>query len=176
MKLKQMFMPLTGLALISLASPIYAGDNGEQYTRTFTVNAVGFLDPMPVFAEVPTMGVVRLTACHTSPSYGMWINVVSFDDAQPFFVVGTVTGSDLPAGVNPGGVVSDQSAGALQSGGGTLLIAKDGDPTFGTAGHWEWSLWREDGDNTPGAHVSIDGWNDPTSGKCYFRATVLQND
>ncbi len=173
MKLKQLFIPLSGLALISLASPSYASD-GQQYTRTFTVDAVGFLDPMPVFAEVPTMGVVRLTACHTSPSYGMWINVVSFDDAQPFFVVGTVTGSDLPAGVNPGGVVSDQSAGALQSGAGTLLIARGGND--GTAGHWEWSLWREDGDNTPGAHVSIDGWNDPSSGECHFRATVLQND
>jgi hypothetical protein len=27
MKLKQLFIPLTGLALISLASPSYAGDN-----------------------------------------------------------------------------------------------------------------------------------------------------
>jgi hypothetical protein len=31
MKLKQMFMPLTGLALISLASPSYAGDKGPGW-------------------------------------------------------------------------------------------------------------------------------------------------
>jgi hypothetical protein len=54
------------------------------------------------------------------------------------------------------------------------LIANGGN-FFGTAGHWEWSLWREDRDNFTGVHVSIDGWND-TSGKCRFSATVLQND
>jgi hypothetical protein len=101
------------------------------------------------------MGVVELLGCFNEPPYSMRTLLLSFEDAQPFFGVGTVTGSDLPAGVNPGGVVSDQTAGTFQSGG----SANGGDSptaaTVGTTGHWEWSLWREEGDNIPGAHVSI---------------------
>jgi hypothetical protein len=172
MKRPLLSMALLGLALSALASLSYASDR-QQYTRTLTANAVGFLNPTPVFVEVPTMGVVELVACFNSPPHSMWVRLRSFDDAQPFFGVGTVTGSDLPGGVNPGGVLSDQSAGMFQSGGGTVLIANlNGDASLGAAGHWAWSLWREDGDNVAGAHVSIDGWNDPSSGKCRFSATV----
>ncbi|MGH8523519.1 MAG: hypothetical protein ACREA0_31425 [bacterium] len=168
----------TGLALISLASPsdALAATKTKQYTRTFTVDAVGFLDPRPVVVNVPTMGVVELLGCFGPPQYSMRTRLLSFDDSQPFFGVGTVTGSDLPSGVNPAGVVSDQTAGTFQGGGGSPLIANNGDSLFGTAGHWEWSLWRNNGDNKRGAHVSIDGWNNPVSGKCHFRATVVQND
>jgi hypothetical protein len=166
-------MALLGLTLSALTSLSYANDR-QQYTRTLTANAVGFLDPRPVFVEVPTMGVVELVACFNSPPHSMWVRLLSFENAQPFFGVGTVTGSDLPAGVNPVGVISDQSAGMFQSGGGTVLIANlNGDASsLGAAGHWEWSLWRADGDDVAGAHVSIDGWNDPSSGKCRFSATV----
>jgi len=161
------------LALFTTAPPASA----QQYTRTFTVDAIGHLNPWPVVVEVPTMGVVELIACFNSPSHSMWVRLRSFDDAQPFFGVGTVTGSDLPGGVNPSGVVSDQVAGTFQSGGGTLLIANlHGAALHGTAGHWEWSLWREDGDDLPGAHVSIDGWNDPDSGQCRFSATVFAHE
>ena len=176
MKRHLLYMPLIGFVLIALASLSYASDR-ELYTRTFTVDAVGFLDPEPVVVEVPTMGVVELVACFNAPSHSMWVRLRSFEDAQPFFGVGTVTGSDLPGGVNPGGVVSDQTAGTLQSGGGTVLIANlAGAAQQGTAGHWEWSLWREDGDDVAGAHVSIDGWNDPSSGQCRFSATVFGSD
>jgi hypothetical protein len=166
-------MALLGLTLSALASLSYANDR-QQYTRTLTANAVGFLDPRPVFVEVPTMGVVELVACFNAPSHSMWVRLLSFENAQPFFGVGTVTGSDLPAGVNPVGVISDQSAGMFQSGGGTVLIANlnGAASALGAAGHWEWSLWRADGDDVAGAHVSIDGWNDPSSGKCRFSATV----
>jgi hypothetical protein len=157
MKRPLLSIALLGLALSALASLSYASDR-QQYTRTLTANAVGFLNPTPVFVEVPTMGVVELVACFNSPPHSMWVRLRSFDDAQPFFGVGTVTGSDLPGGVNPGGVLSDQSAGMFQSGGGTVLIANlNGDASLGAAGHWAWSLWREDGDNVAGAHVSIDG-------------------
>lgn len=175
MKLKQMLIPLSGLALISLASPSYAGDNGEQYTRTFTVDASADFFSI-VVAEVPTMGVVELIACFNAqdPKRSMRTRLRSFEDAQPFFGVGTVTGSVLPVAVNPAGVETNQTAGTFQTGSGSPLIANGGD--LGTGGHWEYSLWREDGDNTPGAHVSIDGFNDTLNGQCHFRATVLQND
>ncbi|MGH2674522.1 MAG: hypothetical protein ACRDH1_03785 [Actinomycetota bacterium] len=150
---------------------------GEQYTRTFTVDGVGFLpDPKPVIAEVPTMGVVEVLGCFGAPNYSIRTRLLSFDDAQPFFGVGTVTGSDLPSGVNPAGVVSDQTAGPFGSGGGSPLIANGG--SVGTAGHFEWSLWRGTGDDVPGAHVSIDGYNDAgVTGpiQCHITATVYQN-
>jgi len=173
MKRPLLSLAFLGLALSALASLSSASDR-QQYTRTLTADAVGFLDPRPVFVEVPTMGVVELVACFNSPSHSMWVRLLSFDDAQPFFGVGTVTGSDLPGGVNPSGVISDQSAGMFQSGSGTVLIAHlTGDASLGgAAGHWVWSLWREDGDDVAGAHVSIDGWNDQNSGKCRFSATV----
>jgi hypothetical protein len=183
MKLNNMLIPLAGLTLISLANPSNAFAGTRQFTRNFSVNAVGFLDPRPVVVSVPTMGVVELLGCFGAPAYSMRTRLLSFDDAQPFFGTGTVIGSDVPQGVNPSGVVTDQTAGVFQSGGGSPLIAhlnvvsdRDTAATTGTAGHWEWSLWRKDGDNKRGAHVSIDGWNNPTTGKCHFSATVLQND
>jgi len=144
----------TGLALISLASPSNALAATKRYTRNFTVDAVGFLNPGPVVVNVPTMGVVELLGCFGPPQFSIRTRLLSFEDAQPFFGVGAVTGSDLPSGVNPAGVVSDQTAGTFQSGGGSPLIVNDGDSLFGTSGHWEWSLWRANGDNKRGAHVS----------------------
>jgi len=151
---------------------------GEVYTRSFTVDAVGFLpDPKPVIAEVPTMGVVELLGCFGAAPYSIRTRLLSYDDAPEFYGVGTVTGSDLPSGVNPAGVVSDQTAGTFGGGGGSPLIANGGG--VGTAGHWEWSLWREDGDDVQGAQVSIDGWNNAGlvgPAQCRVHATVLQND
>lgn len=151
---------------------------GELYTRSLTVDEVGFLpDPKPVIAEVPTMGVVELLGCFGGPNYSIRTRLLASDDAQPFFGVGTVTGSELPSGVNPAGVVTDQGAGSFSSGGGEPLIANGGG--LGTAGHWEYSLWRGTGDDVQGAHVSVDGWNTAGFGgaphQCHVSATVLQN-
>jgi hypothetical protein len=166
-----------GAVTANKSSGLVEGE-GEVYTRSFTVDAVGFLpDPKPVIAEVPTMGVVELLGCFGGPSYSIRTRLLSFDDAPEFYGVGTVTGSDLPSGVNPAGVLSDQTAGTFGSGGGSPLIANGGG--VGTAGHWEWSLWREDGDDVQGAQVSIDGWNNAGiagPAQCRFHATVVQND
>ena len=113
----------TGLALISLASSSNALAATKRYTRTFTVDAVGFLNPRPVVVNVPTMGVIELLGCFGPPEYSIRTRALSFDDAQPYFYAGTVTGSDPPSGVNPAGVVSDQTAGSLSGGGGNPLIA-----------------------------------------------------
>jgi hypothetical protein len=141
---------------------------GEIYTRTFTVDAVGFLpQPMP-FVEVPTMGKVELLGCFGTNPYSIRVRLLSNDDAQPFVGVGTMTGSEPPAGFGPA-PVNDQTAGSFSSGGGEPLIAEGG-TTFGTVGHWEYGLWRGSGDNISGAHVSIDGFNDKS--KCYVSAEV----
>jgi hypothetical protein len=141
---------------------------GEIYTRTFTVDAVGFLpQPMP-FVEVPTMGRVELLGCFGSNPYSIRVRLLSNDDAQPFVGLGTVEGSEPPAGFGPDPVV-DQTGAFFSSGGGEPLIAAGG-PTFGTVGHWEYALWRGSGDNISGAHVSVDGFNDKT--QCHISAEV----
>jgi len=141
---------------------------GEIYTRTFTVDAVGFLpQPLP-FVQVPGMGQVELLGCFGTNPYSIRVRVLSNDDSQPFFAVGTVEGSEPPAGFGPAPVV-DQTAGSFSAGGGEPLIAAGGN-TFGTVGHWEYSLWRGSGDNIAGAHVSVDGFNDKT--QCHVTAEV----
>jgi hypothetical protein len=123
------------------------------------------------------MGVVELLGCFGPPNYSIRTRLLSFDDAPEFFGVGTVTGGPLPSGVAPD-ATSDQTAGTFGGGGGSPLIAS-GTGGIGTAGHWEWSLWREDGDDVQGAQVSIDGWNNAGIGgpvQCRFNSTVIQND
>jgi hypothetical protein len=141
---------------------------GEIYTRTFTVDAVGFLPQPPAFVEVPTMGRIELLGCFGTNPYSIRVRILSNDDSQPFVGVGTVEGSEPPTGVGPAPVV-DQVAGMFSSGGGSPLIAEGGN-TFGTVGHWEASIWRGAGDNISGAHVSVDGFNDKT--QCHVSAEV----
>ncbi len=64
---------------------------------------------------------------------------------------------------------ADQTAATLTAGGGEPLIAAGG-ATFGTAGHWDFSLWRGSGDNISGAHLSIDGFNNKS--ECFVTAEV----
>lgn len=148
--------------------------DGEQSMTSVTVDAVGFLpDPKPVLASVPTMGVVELLGCFGAPNYSIRVRLLSFDDAEPFLGVGTVTYSELPAGVGPP-ATSDQDAGLFALGGGSPLIAS-APGGLGTGGHWDYSLSRGTGADTVGAHVSVDGYNDHGIGgpvRCSVTATV----
>jgi hypothetical protein len=148
--------------------------DGEQFMTSVTVDGVGFLpDPKPVLAEVPTMGVVELLGCFGAPNYSIRVRLLSFDDAEPFLGVGTVTFSELPAGVGPP-ANSDQDAGLFSLGGGSPLIAQASEG-LGTGGHWDYSLSRGTGGDTVGAHVSVDGFNNHDIGgpvQCHVTATV----
>lgn len=147
---------------------------GEVYTRTLTADQVGFLPTPVTIAEVPTMGVVELIGCFGAPNYSIRLRLLSDDASQPFFGVATVTGSEPPVGVGPA-PVTDQTAGSFSGGGGEPQIASGG--TQGTVGHWEYSLWRDSGDDVAGTHVSADGYNDPAAGgKCHVTSTVLLQD
>jgi len=148
--------------------------DGEQFMTSVTVDAVGFLpDPAPVLAAVPTMGKIELIACFGPPNYSIRVRLLSFDDSQPFFGAGTVTFSELPAGVGPA-AISDQDAGFFSAGGGSPLIAQ-ATGGLGTGGHWEYSLSRGSGADTVGAQVSVDGINNHGIGgpvQCTVTATT----
>lgn len=147
--------------------------DGAQSMTSVTVDSVGFLpDPKPVLADVPTMGVVELLGCFGAPNYSIRVRLLSDDDSEPFLGVGTVTFSELPAGVGPA-ATSDQDAGMFSAGGGSPLIAT-GPGGTGTGGHWDYTLSRGTGADTVGAHVSVDGYNDHggATGKCHVTATV----
>jgi hypothetical protein len=148
--------------------------DGEQFMTSVTVDGIGFLpDPKPVLAEVPTMGKVELIACFGAPNYSIRVRLLSNDDAQPFFGAGTVTYSELPAGVGPP-ATSDQDAGFFSAGGGSPLIAQ-APGGLGTGGHWDYSLSRGSGEDTIGAHVSVDGYNNHGIGgpvQCTVTATA----
>jgi hypothetical protein len=146
--------------------------DGKQSMTSVTVDGVGFL-PTPIpLGVVPTMGQVELIGCFGAPNYSIRVRLLSSDDATPFFGAGTVTYSELPAGVGPP-ALSDQDAGMFSMGGGSPLIAV-GPGGLGTGGHWDYSLSRVTGGETAGAHVSVDGYNDhaaPTA-HCTVTATV----
>jgi len=96
LSLKKSIMIISGLVLAILALFTTAPPaSAQQYTRTFTVDAIGHLNPWPVVVEVPTMGVVELIACFNSPSHSMWVRLRSFDDAQPFFGVMPYDGHEM---------------------------------------------------------------------------------
>lgn len=148
--------------------------DGEQFMTSATVDGVGFLPTPIALAEVPTMGVVELIGCFGAPNYTIRVRLLSFDDSQPFFGAGTVTYSELPAGVG-GPTIGDQDAGFFSAGGGTPLIAGPAPGGLGTGGHWDFSLSRGSGDDTVGANVSVDGYNNHGIGgpvQCTVTATV----
>lgn len=99
--------------------------------------------------------------------------VTSKDIATPFLGIGTLTYSELPAGVGPA-AIADQDGGFFSAGDGSVLIAA-GPGGTGTAGHWDNSLSRGSGADTVGAHVSVDALNDHGVGRlvqCEVTATV----
>ncbi len=151
--------------------------DGRQSSVSFTSGAVGFIPDPPTLAEVPTMGVVQFLGCFGAPNYSVRVRLLSFDDSQPFFGEGTVTYSELPAGVGPA-ATSDQDAGYFSGGGGSPLIAQ-APGGLGTGGHWDYSLSRGTGDDTVGAHVSVDGFNNHGLGgpvQCTVTATTQYQD
>lgn len=149
--------------------------DGAQGMTSFTVDGVGFLpDPKPILAEVPTMGKVELLGCFGPPNYSIRVRLLSFDDSEPFLGVGTVTFSETPSGNGPD-ARSDQDAFLFSAGGGSPLIAT-GPGGIGTAGHWEYTLSRVTGEETVGAQVTVDGYNDHGIGggpvRCHVTATT----
>jgi hypothetical protein len=160
--------------------------DGRQLTISETVDAVGFLPQSVTLAEVPTMGVVQLIACFPEtgqPGGGADVRVrlLSFDDAQPFFGAGTVIGGALPVGFGDG-TKTEQTAGIFSQGGGSPLIAEGANghagPT-GTSAYWDWQMSRGSGNDTVGAHVSIEGYNSSTlgsPGQCTVTATTEYQD
>lgn len=161
-----------GAVTANKSSGLVRGD-GEQFMTGVTVDGVGFLPTPVTLAEVPTMGRVELIACFGAPNYSVRVRLLADDDAQPFFGAGTVTFSELPAGVGPP-ATSDQDAGLYSAGGGTPLIAQ-APGGLGTGGHWDYSLSRGSGEDTVGAHVSVDGFNNHGIGgpvQCTVSATA----
>jgi hypothetical protein len=154
--------------------------DGRQRTTSATVDAVGFL-PQPVtLAEVPTMGVVQLIACFPETATSgadLRVRLLSFDDAQQFFGAGTVIGGANPQGTGDG-TKTEQMAGFFSGGGGSPLIAEGPNGkagAFGTSAYWDWQMSRGSGDDTVGAHVSIEGLNSSTlnsPGRCTVTATT----
>jgi hypothetical protein len=137
-------------------------------------------------AEVPTMGVVQLIACFPetgAPGGGADVRtrLLSFDDAQPFFGAGTVIGGANPQGAGDG-TKTEQTAGMFSAGGGSPLIAEGPNGhagPVGTSAYWDWQLSRGSGNDTVGAHVSIEGYNSSTlgsPGQCTVTATVEYQD
>jgi hypothetical protein len=158
--------------------------DGRQRTTSATVDAVGFLPQSVTLAEVPTMGVVQLIACFPETATSgadVRVRLLSFDDAQPFFGAGTVIGGANPQGTGDG-TKTEQMAGMFSAGGGSPLIAEG--PTgkagpLGTSAYWDWQMSRGSGDDTVGAHVSIEGWNSSTlnsPGQCTVTATTEYQD
>ena len=124
-----------GAVTANKSSGLVQGD-GEQFMTGVTVDGVGSCPTPVTLAEVPTMGRVELIACFgarrtTRSGSGCSAD----DDAQPFFGAGTVTFSELPAGVGPP-ATSEQDAGLFSAGGGTPLIA-EAPGGLGTGGHWD---------------------------------------
>ena len=158
--------------------------DGRQRTTSATVDAVGFL-PQPVtLAEVPTMGVVQLIACFPETATSgadVRVRLLSFDDAQQFFGAGTVIGGANPQGTGDG-TKTEQMAGFFSGGGGSPLIAEGPNGKagpFGTSAYWDWQMSRGSGDDTVGAHVSIEGINTSTlnsPGQCTVTATTEYQD
>ena len=160
--------------------------DGRQSTRSFTAPAVGFLPEPIILATVPTMGVVDFIACFPDSPSGasdIRVRVLSFDDSQPFFGAGTVIGTATPQGAAPDGQVVEQTAGPFGSGGGSPLRAESPDPNnagLGVAGWWDFTLSRGTGNDTVGAHVTVNGFNTSTAGtpngECTVTATVDYQD
>ncbi len=158
--------------------------DGRQSTVSQTVDAVGFLPQSITLAEVPTMGVVELIACFPETAGSgadIRTRLLSFDDAQPFFGAGTVIGGANPQGTGDG-TKTEQMAGMFSAGGGSPLIAEGPNGHAGPAGtsaHWDWQMSRGSGNDTVGAHVSIEGYNSSTigtTGQCTVTATVEYQD
>jgi hypothetical protein len=161
-----------GAVTAEKSAGLVEGD-GQQFMTSTTADGVGFLPTPVTLADVPTMGVVELIGCFGAPNYSIRVRLLSNDDSEPFFGAGTVTFSDLPSGAGPP-ATSDQFAGSFSGGGGNPLIAA-APGGLGTAGHWDFSLSRGTGDDTVGAHVSVDGFNNHGIGgpvQCTVTATA----
>jgi hypothetical protein len=154
--------------------------DGELLTgNVFTADRVGFLPQPLILAEIPTMGQIRLIYCGGSPSNQIRVQLLSFDNSQPFFGVGQVTASALPAGLD-GPPNTDQGGGVFSGGGGEPLIADSAPdvPAVGLVGKWDWQLSRGSGADAVGAHVSVSGINDPIgadAGCTVTAQTIIQN-
>jgi len=158
--------------------------DGRQSTSSFTAPAVGFLPQSIVLAEVPTMGVVEFIACFPDSPAGasdMRVRLLSFDDSQSFFGAGTVIGSANPQGTGDA-TKTEQMSGFFSAGGGSPLIAESPGASVGTGvgGWWDFHLSRGTGNDTVGAHVSVNGYNTSTAGtpigECTVTATVEYQD
>jgi hypothetical protein len=158
--------------------------DGRQRTTSATVDAVGFLPQSVTLAEVPTMGVVQLIACFPETAASgadVRVRLLSFDDAQPFFGAGTVIGGANPQGTGDG-TKTEQMAGFFSAGGGSPLIAEGPNGhagPVGTSAYWDFQMSRGSGNDTVGAHVSIEGYNSSTTGttgQCTVTATTEYQD
>jgi len=134
--------------------------NGQLTTRSFTSNRVGFLPDAQILATVPGMGQVRMIFCGNGADDQMRVQMLSFDNSQPFLGVGSVNASGLPVGAG-GPPVSDVGGGFFSNGGGEPYLTQvpAGDAGLGVAAKWDFQFSRGSGANAVGAHVSVSGVN-----------------
>jgi hypothetical protein len=135
--------------------------NGELISRSFGAGQIGFLPAPLVLAEIPGFGQVQLLYCGTAPNLQMRVRLLSNDDASTFFFSSEVRSGGVPVGTGQQHNV-DTGGGALSAGGGEPLLTPDFTPngfTLGQEAKWDFQLWRGDGANTTGAHVSVSGVN-----------------
>ena len=148
--------------------------------NTVSAPSGGFLNPVLVLADIPTMGEIQLIYCGNYGQNGqMRVRVLSDDDSQPFTVAARMIAGKGPAGTTPAPKF-DFTSGSFSQGGGEPLIAEPQGATpgiVGTVGTWDYDLIRGEDANAQGAHVMVSGHNSSTSfapnGTCRVRATTI---
>jgi hypothetical protein len=151
--------------------------NGKLFTNSVTENRVGLLPSPDLLAHIPGFGDVNFRLCGTTPSREMRVQLVSSNNAANFFFSAEVRSGGVPAGTGQNHNV-DQDGGTLGMGGGTVLATPPFTPngfTLGQAAKWDFQLWRGNGSNTPGAHVSVSAINSDLDTQCHISAqTIVQ--
>jgi hypothetical protein len=150
--------------------------NGKLVSRSFSSGQVGFLPTPDVLARIPGFGEVQFLYCGTAPDRQMRVRLLSSDNSSDFFFSAEVRSGGIPAGTGQQHNV-DQDGGALGGGGGTPLITPTFTPngfTLGQQAKWDFQVWRGDGADTTGAHVSVGAVNG-FDNQCHVNAqTIIQ--